>query len=171
MTYRYSFNVPLGTCTVQAKFGQLEELYFDYGRYLPEDGPDIKAENEKPTNLVNIFQETQTQLLQYFSGQRTHFHLPLKMRGTGFQQKVWKVISQIPFGTTITYLQETQKVGGENYKAYRAVGSANGCNPFPVIIPCHRVVSSNQAWGGFSNDLAMKKELILFELLVLESAK
>lgn len=83
-----------------------------------------------------------------------------KLSGTPFQKRVWKAIQKIPYGKTLTYKELAKKVGSPN--AYRAVGSACGKNPLPIIIPCHRVVASNGI-GGFTGGLKLKKKLLKLE--------
>ena len=88
-------------------------------------------------------------------------NLNLHMRGTAFQQSVWKALTKIPVGKTVTYAELAQRVGKP--KASRAVGSACGKNPIPLIVPCHRVLASNGGLGGFSSGLPVKKDLLKAE--------
>ncbi len=103
------------------------------------------------------------QLNEYFEGNRREFSLPLHLTGTDFQLKAWDALRSIPYGTTISYKEEAIKVG--DVKATRAVAQANGANPIPIIIPCHRVINSDGTTGGYSSGVDKK----LF-LLKLESA-
>lgn len=99
------------------------------------------------------------QLDEYFGGLRTEFDIPLENdQGTEFQSQVWAQLSRIPYGQVISYAQLAQKIGRS--KAVRAVGSANGRNPLPIIVPCHRVIASNQGLGGYSGGLAKKAWLL-----------
>lgn len=100
------------------------------------------------------------QLNEYFVGNRREFSLPLHLTGTDFQTKVWNTLRSIPYGTTISYKEEAIKVG--NVKAVRAVAQANGSNPIPVIIPCHRVINSDGTIGGYSS--GVDKKIFLIEL-------
>ena len=100
----------------------------------------------------------ESQLLEYFSGHRTRFELPLQQQGTGFQQKVWSELQHINYGRTISYLELSKRI--ENIKAIRAVGTANGCNAISIIVPCHRVIGSNGDLTGYSGDLWRKKWLL-----------
>lgn len=101
------------------------------------------------------------QLNEYFAGKRRNFSLPLHLVGTDFQQKVWKTLMTIPYGTTICYKEEAQRAGNE--KAIRAVAQANGANPIPIIIPCHRVINANGTLGGYSSGIDKKQFLLDFE--------
>ena len=106
--------------------------------------------------------ETCKQFDEYFAGKRRNFDLPLSPQGgTLFQQTVWKQLQEIPYGQTISYAQLAQAVN--NPKACRAVGSANGKNPIPIIIPCHRVIASDGSLGGYSGGLDIKKQLLDLE--------
>jgi len=125
---------------------------------------DIRREKEQsvsPTNETALLIEAKNQLNDYFSGKRTTFNLPLRPAGTAFQRKCWKVLEDIPYGTTISYGEEAEQVGGKNYS--RAVGMANGRNPIPIIIPCHRVIGSNGKLTGYSLGLDMKQQLLQLE--------
>ncbi len=102
-----------------------------------------------------------TQLDEYFRQQRRTFDLPLRPEGTDFQRKVWAALRTIPYGTTITYGQLAERIG--NPAAVRAVGRANGVNPIPVIIPCHRVIGAGGALTGFGGGLPLKEALLHLE--------
>ena len=96
--------------------------------------------------------------MEYFSGHRSKFELPLQQQGTGFQQKVWSELQRINYGRTISYLELSKRI--ENIKAIRAVGTANGCNAISIIVPCHRVIGNNGDLTGYSGDLWRKKWLL-----------
>jgi len=108
-----------------------------------------------------LLQECSLQLSQYFGGTRTAFDLPLLQKGTGFQQAVWRLLSSIPYGTTISYTQLSRQFG--DVKAIRAIASANGKNDLPIIIPCHRVIGANRSLTGYSGGLGRKKWLLNHE--------
>tara|TARA_B110000881_G_scaffold122940_1_gene108032 strand:- start:743 stop:1165 length:423 start_codon:yes stop_codon:yes gene_type:complete len=108
-----------------------------------------------------VLSETCVQLDQYFSGQRSQFSIPLNPPGTVFQKKVWQTLATIGYGKTVSYLWVAQKI--KNEKAVRAVGSANGVNPIPLIIPCHRVIGTNGKLTGYSGGLALKAKLLMHE--------
>jgi methylated-DNA-[protein]-cysteine S-methyltransferase len=107
------------------------------------------------------FGEVIRQLHAYFRGELKSFDLPLTLEGTEFQLCVWRTLRTIPYGETISYGQLAQRIG--NPKAVRAVGLANGCNPIPIIIPCHRVIGSKGSLTGFGGGLANKKRLLALE--------
>lgn len=102
-----------------------------------------------------------TQLAAYFDRRLQTFDLPLDMRGTPFQQEVWQALTAIPFGATCSYGQIAERIGRP--KAVRAVGAANGANPVPVIVPCHRVIGSNGKLTGYAGGLALKQRLLVLE--------
>ncbi len=101
------------------------------------------------------------QLRAYFGGELKEFDVPLVMEGTEFQLQVWRTLRTIPYGATISYGKLAQRIG--NPKAMRAVGLANGSNPIPIIVPCHRVIGSNGSLTGFGGGLANKKKLLALE--------
>ena len=104
------------------------------------------------------------QLEEYFAGKRRSFSLPMHLVGTEFQQKVWHALMSIPYGETISYKEESQRVGNE--KAIRAVAQANGANPLPIVIPCHRVINANGNLGGYSSGVDKKQFLLNLERTV-----
>ena len=108
-----------------------------------------------------ILAEARKQLAQYFAGDRKKFDIPLDLRGTPFQVKAWKTLTRIPFGKTISYGEQAKAM--RNGKAFRAVGSANGKNPIPIVVPCHRVIASDGGLGGYSLGLKMKRQLMKIE--------
>ncbi|MDE7278190.1 MAG: methylated-DNA--[protein]-cysteine S-methyltransferase [Oscillospiraceae bacterium] len=108
-----------------------------------------------------ITAETERQLMEYFDKKRRRFELPLRLNGTDFQLRVWRTLTEIPYGETRSY-KETAAAAG-NLKACRAVGNAVGKNPFLIVLPCHRVIASDGTIGGFSADINIKKYLLEFE--------
>jgi len=127
-------------------------------------------ENPKRVRLAELIEEvshqillnTQQQLIEYFSGQRKVFDIPLDFEGTDFQKKVWSALLTIPYGETRSYKQIAQQLGHE--KAVRAVGAANGKNPISIIAPCHRVIGAGGALVGFAGGLDKKEILLRLEL-------
>lgn len=107
------------------------------------------------------FSEVRRQLAAYFDGELRQFDLPLFLTGTDFQKSVWHYLSTIPFGETQTYGQLAAAL--ERPKASRAVGGANGANPLPIILPCHRVIGANGSLTGFGGGLPTKKYLLRHE--------
>ena len=118
--------------------------------------PDAEAVDWLP-HVDKVRQE----LEEYFTGRRTEFGVPLDLRGTEFQVRVWRALAKIPFGELRSYAEVARAV--RRPRAVRAVGSANGANPIPVILPCHRVVRSDGALGGYSAGLETKRRLLAFE--------
>lgn len=102
-----------------------------------------------------------TQLREYLAGTRTRFDLRLDLRGTPFQVEVWRSLGKVPYGRTATYADQARSVGRPS--AVRAVGSANGRNPVPIVLPCHRIVASNGTLGGYSGGLGVKEWLLAHE--------
>jgi methylated-DNA-[protein]-cysteine S-methyltransferase len=101
------------------------------------------------------------QVLEYLQGKRTVFSFPLDFRGTPFQVSVWQALTRIPFGETRSYTDIAEVV--QRPKAIRAVGAANGANPIPIVVPCHRVIGKNGSLTGFGGGLDVKEELLRFE--------
>ncbi|EKZ1455937.1 methylated-DNA--[protein]-cysteine S-methyltransferase [Listeria monocytogenes] len=106
-----------------------------------------------------LFQALTTQLDDYFEGKREHFDLPMLLKGTDFQQKVWQALSEIPYGVVVSYKDIAISAGSP--KAVQAVGQANRANPIPIIIPCHRCVKSNGELGGYNGADVDKKQYLL----------
>lgn len=101
------------------------------------------------------------QLRAYFRNELKVFNMPLDPKGTPFQKSVWKILQTIPYGKTMTYKEIALMLGGETKT--RAVGGANGANPIPIIIPCHRVINTGGKLGGYSGGLDIKEKLLELE--------
>ncbi|NNE97020.1 MAG: methylated-DNA--[protein]-cysteine S-methyltransferase [Acidimicrobiales bacterium] len=101
------------------------------------------------------------QLTEYFAGDRTQFELPLDLRGTDFQQEVWRSLADIPFGTTVSYGEQAKRLGRPS--SVRAVASANGRNPVSIVLPCHRVIGSDGKLTGYAGGLDAKRWLLALE--------
>lgn len=114
-----------------------------------------------PNAHAPIFQQASQQIRAYLDGTLTTFDLPLDLRGTPFQQAVWDAVAQVPFAQRTTYGQLAAQIGRP--QAARAVGAANGANPLPLIVPCHRVVGSNGTLCGYGGGLAVKAFLLALE--------
>lgn len=143
-------NSPIGWLKLQSTETDLTSVSFD----------SKKAENSavQPT----ILEETESQLNEYFAGERKHFKLQLAPEGTEFQQKIWLLVEKVAFGKTSSYLEIAKQSGSE--KNTRAVGLANGKNPIPIIIPCHRVIGSSGKLTGYAGGLERKRWLLNHEL-------
>jgi methylated-DNA-[protein]-cysteine S-methyltransferase len=107
------------------------------------------------------FREAIRQLEEYFGGERRRFDLPLAPRGTGFQRRVWRALTEIPYGKTTCYGELARRIGKPS--ASRAVGLANGANPLPIIVPCHRVIGADGSLTGFGGGLPIKRKLLALE--------
>lgn len=146
-----SFETPLGTLHISTTFDALVSLTF-------------KDNHQAAFGLGEYADEVKRQLSEYFEGRRRHFTLNIQPSGTEFQRKIWHLVYDIPFGKTASY--KDISVWYENPKVIRAVGSANGANPIPIIIPCHRVIGSNHSLVGYSGELWRKKWLLEHEAKV-----
>jgi len=127
------------------------------GIWLPNDTKVVPSHGH---DAPPVLKETATQLEEYFAGERTGFDVPMELDGTTFQKEVWSELSRIPYGQTISYGELARRVGRP--KGPRAVGQANGRNPIPIIVPCHRVLAIN-GLGGYGGGLPMKRALLAVE--------
>ena len=114
----------------------------------------------------DIVEAAVAQLEAYFARRATRFDLPLDLRGTPFQLEVWEALRGVPWGTTVSYGELARRIGRPG--ASRAVGAANGANPIPIVIPCHRVITSRGRLGGYSSGLERKRILLALEGVTLE---
>jgi len=131
-----------------------------------EDGVSVISVSDVGTDEVSaeipeVLKEAVSQLEEYFEKKRTDFDFKLNPKGTEFQQKVWKALLEIPYGKTISYMDQTKKLG--DIKAIRAVASANGKNPLWIVVPCHRVIGTNGSLTGYAGGLSRKKWLLEHE--------
>ncbi len=149
-----SMESPIGPLLLDGNELGLHLVYFVNGM-RPMSPPRTWIEDKK------LFKEVVHQLTTYFEGKLTDFYLPLVLDGTQFQRLVWSNLQKIPYGETISYGQLADRIGSP--KAARAVGLANGSNPIPIIIPCHRVIGSNGDLTGFGGGLPIKKKLLALE--------
>ncbi|MDO8678985.1 MAG: methylated-DNA--[protein]-cysteine S-methyltransferase [Acidobacteriota bacterium] len=108
-----------------------------------------------------VLKSVRKELDEYFAGRLKAFTIPLAFEGTPFQNQVWKELTRIPYGETISYLELANRI--KNPKAVRAVGMANGANPIAIIVPCHRVIGSNGSLTGFGGGLPTKRALLELE--------
>jgi len=145
---------PVGPLLLAADDAGLREIIFVNGRTPGHPRP---AWREDAAPL----KETMRQLRAYFAGKLEDFDLPLAPHGTRFQLDVWKRLCEIPYGETISYGEIAKRIGNPN--ASRAVGLANGQNPIPIIIPCHRVIGSDGKLTGYGGGLPIKEKLLALE--------
>lgn len=140
---------PVGGLRLHAHAGLLTAVQFD--------ADPVGARVADP-----VLDAAQQQLEEYFAGSRQEFDLPLANDGTEFQRKVWGELRRIPFGQTASYGEIAQRLGYEPGIS-RAVGAANGANPLPVVVPCHRVVGSDGTLTGYAGGIERKKILLALE--------
>ncbi len=147
---------PIGPLLLIADGHALTGVYLD-----SETGaqPPMELGTEQPDHPVLV--EAADQLDTYFAGERLTFDVPLARSGTEFQQTVWDELTRIPYGETISYGELARRVG--NASASRAVGLANGRNPLPIIVPCHRVIGANGTLTGYGGGLERKQWLLEHE--------
>jgi methylated-DNA-[protein]-cysteine S-methyltransferase len=153
---------PIGRLRLIASGEVLVGIWFEQGRDAARSGGAMVP------GTSPVIERTRGQLEEYFRGERTDFDLPLAPRGTDFQQRVWQRLRQIQYGTTTTYGALASELGNPN--ASRAVGLANGSNPIPIVIPCHRVIGANGALTGFGGGLPIKSALLALERTQKQSA-
>ena len=145
---------PLGPLLLASDNGGLREIRFPNGKQS------AKAKTEWQENSTQL-KEVTRQLRAYFAGDLETFDLPLAPEGTPFQQQVWGELCKIPYGETISYGELARRIGNPN--ACRAVGLANGSNPIPIVIPCHRVIGANGKLTGYGGGLPIKEKLLALE--------
>jgi methylated-DNA-[protein]-cysteine S-methyltransferase len=145
---------PIGPLMLAGDQGGLRLVHFATGRHPRSPARDW-IEDRK------LFKEVIRQLEAYFLGKLQDFDVPVVLDGTEFQLLVWRNLQKIPYGETISYGQLARRIGSP--QAARAVGLANGSNPIPIIVPCHRVIGSNGDLTGFGGGLPVKKKLLELE--------
>ena len=134
----------------------IKKIFLNPTKVISELSSATKLRNDDPY-LFDIF----NQLKEYFAGTRKEFDVPLDIEGTEFQKEVWQELQNIPYGKTISYKTLSEKLG--DVKAIRAVGKANGQNPIPIIIPCHRVIGADGSLIGYAGGLDIKEKLLHLE--------
>lgn len=150
--------VPLATKSkVESRFRFSERGYLD--RHI--SGPGLGGERAIPSVDVEVLQQAERELLEYFAGERTRFDVPCEGLGTPFQKRVWERLCDVPYGATETYLQLATRLGKP--EAVRAVGGALGKNPIAIIVPCHRIIGSGGKLVGFAGGLHWKQYLLELE--------
>lgn len=156
MSTIYSYmDSPVGVLLLAADETGLRLIEFPDPRHPMRPGDDW-YESDHP-----LLREARTQLDDYFLGTRRDFDLPLAPRGTDFQRRVWRELRRIDYGATISYAQLADRIGRP--EAVRAVGAANGRNPLPIVVPCHRVIGANGSLTGFGGGLPTKAFLLRLE--------
>ncbi len=150
---------PIGRLELVEEGGALVAIHFD----APADG---SPRHERGGSAV--LTRAHQQLSEYFAGSRREFDLPLRPAGTEFQRRVWDVLATVPWGTTTTYGAIAARLGLPP-GASRAVGAANGANPLPVVLPCHRVIGSDGTLTGYAGGLERKALLLRLEGVATEA--
>jgi O-6-methylguanine DNA methyltransferase len=154
--YFDSFATPIGTLTIAADETGLRHIEFPTNRHPAHRMDWLQAGGD-----VQALREAREQLLEYFAGVRRSFELVLQPVGTPFQLKVWEALARIPYGETWSYGDLAKRIGSP--AAVRAVGAANGSNPLPIVLPCHRVIGANGKLTGFGGGLDIKAQLLRLE--------
>ncbi|WP_108473059.1 methylated-DNA--[protein]-cysteine S-methyltransferase [Rhodanobacter thiooxydans] len=152
--YYDEMDSPVGTLRLVADGHGLRQIWFERERHPKQAHPGwVRA--AAPLKFARV------QLEQYFAGERQHFELPLHPVGTPFQLEVWHELGRIPYGVTISYGELARRI--DKPLAVRAVGAANGRNPLPIVLPCHRVIGANGSLTGFGGGLPTKRYLLDME--------
>ncbi len=151
--FKKTIQSPIGDITLVATESALVEIC------LPSFSSE--ASDAASTLRHRILDQAERELNEYFQGARTHFSIPLSQAGTAFQSDVWRVLIEIPFGESRSYKWLATRVSRPN--ATRAVGSANGRNRLPIVVPCHRVIAADGGIGGYAGGLEMKRWLLAHE--------
>ena len=154
MTHYWEVASPVGPLLLSADEQGLRGISF-------QGGPHPSSPSPRWTRAREAFENAIAQLEEYFAGTRQRFELALAPEGSRFQREVWSMLRRIPYGETVTYGELARRLG--NSSAARAVGAANGQNPIPIVIPCHRVVGSDGSLTGFGGGLDVKRRLLTLE--------
>lgn len=153
-TYWCETPSPVGPLLLAGDGTSLSVIHFQHGRRRLEPAADWIADHAP-------FGAAVRQLAEYFAGERRAFDLALDPHGTEFQRSVWQLLGAIPYGETVSYGELARRIG--NPRASRAVGLANGSNPLPIVVPCHRVIGSDGSLTGFGGGLDAKRRLLALE--------
>jgi methylated-DNA-[protein]-cysteine S-methyltransferase len=163
MTDSTTVKSPIGTLLVESDGRAITQITlpgkFTQKASMSPTSPN--ADNKTENKNSAVLSRAVKQLDEYFAGKRTEFDLPLELEGTAFQKDVWLALAEIPYGKTISYAELASMVGRPS--AFRAVGQANGANPIPIVLPCHRVIASGGGIGGYGGGLEMKRRLLALE--------
>jgi methylated-DNA-[protein]-cysteine S-methyltransferase len=148
-------NSPVGPLLIAANADGLWLIEFEHPRHPESRKADWVQGNS------SLLREARRQLDAYFAGRLRDFDLPLATRGTAFQRRVWQALREVPYGATRSYADIARQLGNPN--ATRAVGAANGRNPVPIVVPCHRVVGADGSLTGFGGGIDTKRFLLQLE--------
>ena len=150
---------PVGELTLVASESALLAVHFPSSRHVPPRGSGGEVSDAERGN--DVLARARQQLEEYFARTRTTFDLPLDPVGSPFQRRVWDALRAIPYGTTVSYSEIARRLG--DIRTTRAVGAANGANPIPIIVPCHRVVGAHGELTGFGGGIDRKRWLLEHE--------
>lgn len=148
-------DTPVGKVEITATENAVTSIWFIDSATKP------KQQVEATQSFNTVLKEAAQQLEEYFAGTRFEFSFPLKLEGNQFKQSVWQELQKIPYGQTITYAQQANKMN--NPKAIRAIAACNGSNKIGIVIPCHRVIGANGSLTGYAGGLHVKKWLLEHE--------
>ena len=152
---RTTVDSPIGTITLVAEDDALVEVH------LPnEPSPPTGGDGTSPP-ADSVLGKASAQLREYFAGERLEFDVPLAPHGTPFQLAAWQALRTIPYGETVSYGEQARRLGDRNLA--RAVGAANGRNPLPIIVPCHRVIGADGSLTGYGGGIERKRRLLEHE--------
>ncbi len=154
MIYWHQIDSPVGKLLLTGDGVRLKGIHF-------QSGPHAREAEAEWVRDPAPFAAPVSQLMEYFAGGRRTFDLPLAPRGTEFQQTVWAALRRIPYGETLSYGELARRIGRPH--ASRAVGLANGANPLPIVVPCHRVIGADGSLTGFGGGLDIKRRLLALE--------
>lgn len=154
MIYCYEMSSPIGPLLLAGDGTRIKMIHFGSGPHPRRPERDWVADSRPFRALI-------AQLEEYFEGHRQTFDLPLAPEGTEFQQSVWQALTRIPYGETTSYGELARRIGKP--QASRAVGLANGANPLPIVVPCHRVIGADGSLTGFGGGLDIKRKLLALE--------
>jgi methylated-DNA-[protein]-cysteine S-methyltransferase len=146
---RSVLDTPIGPVGMVASDDRLQAVFFHGGGITPE--------GRSP-----VLDEAARQLDAYFAGELTSFDLPLELHGTDFQRRCWLALATVPYGQTVSYGEQARRLG-LGTDAARAVGAANGQNPLPIVLPCHRIIGADGSLTGFGGGLPTKRFLLEHE--------
>ena len=156
MRFHDFYESPHGRILVTANEAGLTGVHFDGQKYFPADDPESQRARRNP-----IVQQAIRELGEYFAGKRKRFEVALAPAGTPFQLAVWRAISSVPYGETISYGELARRAGVPGHA--RAAGAATGRNPIGIIVPCHRIVGANGSLTGYAGGLPRKRALLALE--------
>jgi methylated-DNA-[protein]-cysteine S-methyltransferase len=163
MIYTY-LDTPLGPLLLAGDDAGLKTINFQHGTAAIKPAAGWEVASSFPAHPLA---RAVRQLNEYFDGRRRRFDLALAPTGTPFQQRVWRALREIPYGETISYAELARRIGEP--RAVRAVGAANGRNPLPVVVPCHRVIGSDGTLTGFRGGVHLKAGLLDLERRALDA--